>query len=266
LNKSRPVILKIGGSVVTEKNGELTARTQVISRLVGEIFDSETENLVLVHGGGSFGHPSAERYGIKEGFQNDAQKIGFSETHHFMTMLNGLFMDALVWHHVPSVSITPSSCIVTEKKRIKRFDDTFLKAFMEMGFLPVLYGDAVLDSKIGFTILSGDQLVADLTIRLEAQRVIMGVDVDGLFTADPKTDGNAKRFSHLNLKEFKELQERVGKPTVPDVTGGMVGKISELLPVIEKGVPVIFVNATKPDYVYKTLRGEDVDSTLVERE
>lgn len=266
MNKGKPVILKIGGSVVTEKDGELTARTQIISRLVEEILDSETENLVLIHGGGSFGHPSAERYGIRDGFQNEAQKIGFTETHHFMTMLNGLFMDALVWHHMPSVSITPSSCIVTEGKRIQYFDDTFLKTFMKMGFLPVLYGDAVLDSKIGFTILSGDQLAANLAIRLEAERVIMGVDVDGLFVTDPKTDGNAKRFSHLNFKEFKDLQNMIGKPTVPDVTGGMRGKIAELLPVVEKGIPVTFVNAVKPDYVFRALRAESVDSTLVERE
>ncbi len=266
LNRTRPTILKIGGSVVTEKSEELSARTQVISRLVEEIFDSETESLVLVHGGGSFGHPSAERYGIKDGFKSDTQKIGFTETHHFMTMLNGFFMDALVWHHLPSVNIPPSSCIVTENKRIKQFDEKFLTAYMKMGFLPVFYGDAVLDSKIGFTILSGDQLVADLAIRLNAEHVIMGVDVDGLYDSDPKTNPDAKRFDHLNLKEFKDLLNRATEPTVPDVTGGMPGKISELLRVVEARIPVTFVNASKPGYVYKALRGETVASTLVERE
>ncbi len=252
--------------MITEKSEELSAKTQVISRLVEEIFDSETESLVLVHGGGSFGHPSAERYGIEDGFKNDAQKIGFTETHHFMTMLNGLFMDSLVWHHLPSVSIPPSSCIVTENKRIKQFDDMFLTSYMKMGFLPILYGDAVLDSKIGFTILSGDQLVADLAIRFRAERVIMGVDVDGLYSADPKTNGNAEKYNHLDLREFKDLLSRGTGPTVPDVTGGMPGKISELLPVVEAGIPVTFVNAAKTGYLYKALKGESVEGTLVERE
>jgi len=266
LSTARPVVLKIGGSVVTEKNQELVARTQIITRLIEEIFDSETENLILIHGGGSFGHPSAERYGIKDGYTNEAQKIGFSETHHFMTMLNGLFMDALVWHHLPAISIPPSSCLVTENKRIQQFDDSSMLSYMKMGFLPVLYGDTVLDSKIGFTILSGDQLAAYLAIRMNAAKVIMGTDVDGLYSCDPKTDGSAERFSHLNLAEFRDLQTKIGGPTVPDVTGGMRGKIAELLPVAEKGIPVVFVNATQPEHVYKALRDEPVEGTVVERQ
>ena len=153
MSTRNPVVLKIGGSVITDKDGELSPKTDVISRIVEEIFNSEIGNLILIHGGGSFGHPPARQYAIKEGLKEDGQKIGFAETHHFMTVLNGLFMDALIWHHVPSISVTPSSCILTENGRIKRFDDQLLVMLMKMDMLPVLYGDAVLDTKLGFTIL-----------------------------------------------------------------------------------------------------------------
>jgi isopentenyl phosphate kinase len=219
-----------------------------------------------VHGGGSFGHPAAQKYAIKDGFREDGQRTGFAETHHLMTVLNGLFMDALVWHGVPAVSVTPSSCIVTEDGRIKCFEDTALRNFLKMGFMPVLYGDAVLDTKLGFTVLSGDQLISALATSFDAKKIIVGVDVDGLHNGDPKTDKNAKLFEHLTLEELKRLQSKLVKPTAGDVTGGMVGKMAELLPVVELGISVIIVNATKPDYIYKALKGEKVKGTLIEKE
>ena len=259
-------ILKIGGSVITDKNGELAPRTQEINRLAEELQRANVPNLVIVHGGGSFGHPVAEKYGIKDGFKEASQIIGFAETHHVMTVLNGLFMDALVWHNVPAVSITPSSCIITKKGRIERFEETQLRTLLNMSFLPVTYGDAVLDTELGFTILSGDQLVSYLATRFNALRIIMGADVDGLYDADPKVNKNAKMFNHLTLEELRKLQNNLNKPMVRDVTGGMFGKITELIPAIDRGIPVTIVNATKPNYIYRALKGEKVEGTLIERE
>jgi len=259
-------ILKIGGSVITDKNGELSARTNEIDRLAEEIQKANVKGLIVVHGGGSFGHPSAQKYRIKDGLKEDSQKIGFSETHHFMTVLNGLFMDSLIWHEVPAVSVTPSSCIITENGRINHFEDASVRALLKMSFIPVLYGDAVLDSKQGFTILSGDQLVTSLAMRLNADRIVMGVDVDGLYDADPKVEKTAKILRHLKLDELKELRSKLAKPTARDVTGGMFGKVVELLPAVEQGIPVTVMNASKPGYVHNVLEGKSVECTLIRKE
>ncbi|MBS7621418.1 hypothetical protein KEJ32_04830, partial [Candidatus Bathyarchaeota archaeon] len=159
MSQPRPTVLKIGGSVITDKSKELGVQMEAISRIADEILEANTKNLIIVHGGGSFGHPVAQKHAIKEGFKEESQIIGFAETHHVMTVLNGLFMDALIWRGIPAVSITPSSCIMTRNGRIMCFEDSPLKQLMKMGFIPVLYGDAVFDTKLGFTILSGDQLV-----------------------------------------------------------------------------------------------------------
>jgi isopentenyl phosphate kinase len=135
-----------------------------------------------------------------------------------------------------------------------------------MGFVPVLYGDAVLDSNQGFAILSGDQLIAKLAITLGAERIIIGVDVDGLFTADPKRDSSAKLISHITLQELKRMHSWVEKAKVTDVTGGMYGKIIELIPAIEQGVRTVIVNAKKTDTVRKALRNEEVVGTIIEKE
>jgi isopentenyl phosphate kinase len=266
LSKPELTILKIGGSVITDKNGELAARTQEIARLTQEIQEASVQGLIIVHGGGSFGHPSAQRYAIKDGLKEDSQKIGFSETHHVMTVLNGLFMDSLIWHEVPAVSVTPSSCIITENGRIKHFEDAVIGALLKLGFIPVLYGDAVVDSKLGFTILSGDQLVSALAMRFNAERIVFGVDVDGLYDADPKVEKTAKIFKHLNPEELKKLQNKLCKPTARDVTGGMFGKVVELLPAVEQGITVTIVNASKPGNICKILEGRSVEGTVIGKE
>lgn len=266
MKELRPTVLKVGGSVITDKNKELQVRMETINRLAKEIQEANIRNLIIVHGGGSFGHPLAKRHSITNGFKDETQKAGFSETHHVMTVLNGLFIDALIWCNIPAVSVVPSSCIVTEKGRIKRFEDGPLKIMLNMGFCPVLHGDTVLDSKLGFTILSGDQLVSVLAIKFNAGNIIIGVDVDGLYDIDPKTAESAKMFEHLTLSEAKSLHSKMIEPTACDVTGGMFGKITELFPAIEYGIPVSIVNATKPNQIYKALKGKKVKSTLIERD
>jgi isopentenyl phosphate kinase len=268
MSDAKPTILKIGGSVITDKTGELAAKTEDLNRIAEEIKRADTENLIIVHGGGSFGHPTAAKYGIKEGLKDpsdSAQKVGFAETHHVMTVLNGLLMDALVWHELPSLSLAPSTCVITENGRIKFFEDSILRRCLSMGITPVLYGDAVLDDKLGFTILSGDQLVAYLAVKLKARRIVIGVDTEGIYEADPKTNPEAKRYMHLTLEELKKVQAKLGKAAGTDVTGGMAGKIAELIPAVEQGIPVKLVNACRGQRILRALTEQQIEGAVIEK-
>ena len=61
------------------------------------------------------------------------------------------------------------------------------------------------------------------------------------------------------------MQPKIGEARVTDVTGGMLGKVLELMPAVEKGIQVIIVNAAKPSNVYKALKNERVVGTVIER-
>ncbi|MFQ5999721.1 MAG: isopentenyl phosphate kinase [Candidatus Bathyarchaeia archaeon] len=263
--KVKPTILKLGGSAVTRKEKPLTPNLHAIKRLAKEISQANVSPLVLVHGGGSFGHPIAEQYGIKDGYKDSSQIMGFSKTHQAMTKLNKLIVYSLINHNIPVVEVPPSSCVVTKSGRIQSMEEKPLMKMLEIGFVPVLYGDAVLDSETGFAILSGDQLISSLAIRLDADRIIIGVDVNGLYTADPKIDPSARLIQHITLEELKSLQHKIEGSKVTDVTGGMLGKMLELTPAVEQGIRVIIVNATKPNRVYKALKGEKVVGTVIEK-
>ena len=262
---SKPTILKLGGSVITIKGRPFTPNKKTITRLTEEIARSDINSLIIVHGGGSFGHPVAKQYEINRGYRDSSQLIGFSKTHQAMTTLNKLIIDSLIDQNIPAVGIQPSSCIITKSGRIQVIEQRPLTRLLRMGFVPVLYGDAVLDSDTGFAILSGDQLVSTLATRLKAHRIIIGADVDGICTADPKIDPSAKLIHHISLSELKERQHKIGRAKVTDVTGGMLGKTMELIPAIEQKIQVMIVNAAKPNNVYKALKGEKVVGTIINK-
>lgn len=250
--------------MITRKQKPLTANSSAIKRLAREISESGVTDLILIHGGGSFGHTLAKQYAIKEGYKKEAsQVLGFSKTHQAMVALNKLVVDALIQHNVSAVAISPSSCIVAKSGRINIFEDSPINRLLKIGFVPVLYGDAVLDSDLGFTILSGDQLAASLAIRLHAERIIMGIDVDGLYTADPKSNSSARIIRNCTLQELRTTLQQIEEAKGTDVTGGMLGKITELTSAVEKGIPALIINAAKSKSVYKALKGERVVGTLV---
>ena len=251
--------------MITDKERKLTPNLPAIKRLTKEISRANVSPLVLVHGGGSFGHPVAEQYGLKEGYKDISQIMGFSITHQAMTKLNKLIVGSLINHNIPAVEVQPSSCVVTKAGRIQRMEQRPLKKMLEMEFVPVLYGDTVFDSETGFGILSGDQIVSSLAMKLNARRIVVGVDVNGLYTGDPKTDSSACLIQHVTLEELKKLEHRIEGSKVTDVTGGMLGKIFELKPAVEQGIQTIIVNATEPNRVYKALKGEKVVGTIIER-
>jgi isopentenyl phosphate kinase len=259
----KSTVLKLGGSVITDKKKPLTPNLTAIERLANEISRAKISPLILVHGGGSFGHPFAERYTLGAGYVDESQILGFSQTHLAMTLLNSWVMEALISHNIPAVDVHTSSCAVTKAGRITTMELKTLKKMLKMGFMPVLYGDTILDSKQGFAILSGDQLVSYLATKLGASRIVMGADVDGLYTSDPKTDPSAQLIERATLEELKSMEHKIEGSKATDVTGGMFGKMHEVALAIEEGIETVVVNATKPDRVYKALTGENVTGTVL---
>jgi isopentenyl phosphate kinase len=258
-------VLKLGGSAITHKDKLKTPNLAAMRRLGREVAEAQVKHLILVHGGGSYGHPLAKLHAIKEGYRVPAQVAGFAETHQAMMELNKLVVDTLVSCGVAAFSVSPSSFIITKGGRIRTLDAAVLTHLLELGCVPVLFGDAVVDENIGFTILSGDQLVAAVATRFKASKVVIGVDVAGVHTLDPKSDSTATPIPRIKLQGLKAILNSVEGAKTTDVTGGMVSKIRELMPAINAGIPAVIVNAAEEGNVYKALKGEDVVGTKIEK-
>jgi len=251
----RPTIVKLGGSVITDKRRKFMVKQAALRRLANEL-TAVKGPLVVVHGGGSFGHTVAFKYNIAKGYEGERQLMGFSLTHRAMEKLNAHVIDALQKAGLPSVAIQPSACAVVRDGRIESMELTPVRKFLELGIIPVLYGDAVPDLSRGMSILSGDQLVVYLARELRASHVILGVDVDGVYTADPKVRGNARLVRMITPTSWRDVVKSIGAAGGPDVTGGMANKVEELLRLAESGIEAEIVNAAKPDILKRAILGE----------
>ena len=261
-----PVILKLGGSVVTFKDRVETPNLQAIRRLSLEIAEAKPRSLLLVHGGGSFGHPHAQAYGLTGGFKGGSLQLsGVSRTREAMLRLNSLIVENLNLAGVPALGLQTSALAATRSGRISSLDLKPILGVLRLGGVPVLFGDVVMDFEDGFSILSGDRLSTELALRLGSRLLILGVDVDGVFTGDPKTDSEAKLVERLRVrgKAFKTFLAGVKSSKTVDVTGGMRHKILEVARFASKGGKVLVVNALKPGVVAEALRGRKVRGTIL---
>jgi isopentenyl phosphate kinase len=257
-------ILKLGGSVITLKEMPMTANLDNIKHLCEEIRAVWPTPLVIVHGGGSFGHPVAQKYDLTNGLKSSRQIVGFVKTHQAMVSLNNIIVNAFIEAGLPAISIAPSSFIMTDQNRITSVDFSIIGRLVVNGILPILYGDVVLDLSKGFCILSGDQIAVRLATELHASRLIFGVDVNGVFTSNPKLVSQSRLIGRLSLDKLDDYIE-IGKALTTDVTGGMLGKVIEAKAAVKAGVEVKIVNANRKDVIFKAIRGDSVTGTILTR-
>jgi len=260
------IILKLGGSVITKKEAQRpTLDHENLKRIAGEISESLPSSLIIVHGAGSFGHPLAKKYriGAPTGKGELKKKMmGFSIIQRWVKLLNIHVCDALRREGIPVVSVQPSSFILAYNGRIKHADPRIIIAYLERGFIPVTYGDVVLDAdeNLKMSVLSGDQIIKYLGEILKPDRVILGTDVDGVFDKDPKKHPDAKLLKRI--KSLKDIKYRPG--TSEDVTGAMLGKIRELLLLAEKGVTSEIINAKRSGNIKRALLGRELKRTIID--
>jgi len=229
-------VLKIGGSVLTDKSKPRTPLPDAMSRLAGELA-GHADELVLVHGAGSCGHDSAARYGIAGGLSAGSE-VGLFEIHREVARLSEMFCARLQDAGVPALPLHPLDLVITENSAISTFNMLPIKACLERGVLPVLHGDVCLDTGQGAAIISGDRLVAHLAIELDAVNVGIGSDVDGVL------DSNGATIPDITPDGLPQLSELLGGSAHVDVTGGMLGKVKELCLLAQQGVPSIIFNAS----------------------
>jgi isopentenyl phosphate kinase len=276
------VIVKLGGSCITDKDTFETLKEKIVEGTAAQIKDIfDSQKLILIHGAGSFGHFTAKEYQLSKGGLEQTWRLGLALTRQSVTTLNKLLLVSLTLPPIslPAVSVSLFPCTTTKLlgKHIKR--PGALHSVIELvnnGFLPLLHGDVLLDEDNRCSIYSGDTLMqwlctqfttssdedhlsqtlsfnnhkSDTKLRVAA--AVFLTDVPGIFDRPPNKPGarllrciyvDPVQNSTDSGNEESGLVDVEMNVRAHDVTGGIKGKLAAASAIARLGIPVYIVQA-----------------------
>ena len=263
-------VIKLGGSLLTDKTKPYTYREKVLQsvvREIGECLDEGLiESLILLHGVGSYGHPIVLEHKLHKGFLGPDQLLPLSWAQESVATLRHIIVKELQKAKVPVCLMYPSSMIISEKMKMTNYFLDSLKGFAEVGMVPLLGGDILIDTVMGWSVGSGDQLAVILCEEMGAKRLIFASDVSGIYDADPKLNEDASPIDIVNLNDLDTTLKRLGSSGVEDASGAMKGKLQSIVPakqLIEQGLEVGLLSMMEYGVLKAYLRNEDCQCTRV---
>lgn len=237
-------IVKLGGSAITEKSKDCTPNLPLIHN-VAEQIASFKGKMILLHGGGSYAHPSARRAQLQKGFHSKNQLPALSEIELQLDELSRIIGVSLLLSGVWFVPIKPMSFMTLRSGRLLRcFLDPIATA-LKTGVTPLIHGDIVFDVANGFGIISADRIASILANTFRTSRVLFGTDVDGVFTKNPKRHRQAEMIPEVRRTNYKQVLRGLKESSGSDVSGGMHGKVLEAVNVARRGCQASIFNLKK---------------------
>lgn len=260
------VVVKLGGSLITDKGKAFFARDDIIRAAAQAIRESAQlgAEIILIHGGGSFGHVAAKKEIDRFGKLTAASVPPVSRA---MMVLNNHVMEALLDENLKAVSFPPHSfCLYScSKDSFSCSFDSLLIAF-NLKIIPVTFGDIVFgEEACEPAIISGDDLALVLAKKVNAERVVFATNVDGVYR---ELEDASSLIPHIEFSEIPKLLEQI-KITgggVTDVTKGLPGKLTKIYRYLsshDKRPEVAIINGMRKETLKMALSGSKVQGTFI---
>ncbi len=240
---------------MTNKDRKYSFRTRTAERLIQEIKESEVEEYVIVHGGGSFGHPGAEEYGLNS-IEPKRPAEGMAKVQLDMRRLNNRLLEMMLDHGIWGISIPGGLITIFDEGELHEIDHEIVRRYLSLGTVPVAFGDVTIDKKRGITICSGDDIMKGLSEF--ADRAVFVSDVDGIY----KEGELIKLFKEDMLP--LEKNDLLDHETTVDVTGGMNRKVEKMMEISDEAETHI-INGDVKGRLKNILDQEEVVGTEVKR-
>ncbi len=242
------ILIKLGGSIITNKEKPLSPRRKTIDNLVKDLKKIK-EPIIIVHGGGSYGHYWSVKYDMHTK-EKKYELRGVSIIKNSMIELNKIILDSMLKNKLNPYCLPPTDFMSRNKPIVKKIQE--IEKIAKSGLIPVTYGDALWYGQKKSYILSGDKIMTHLSKILKPRIVIFALNEDGLYS---------------DLKSKKLIYELKGEsPSISenkmDVTGGMARKVEEATKISKMGTNVFFVNGNKPERIVKAVKNRGFEGTM----
>lgn len=231
----RLIFLKLGGSLITDKQSPRTLRPKLLQKLAAAIQAARHQDpdmqLLIGHGSGSFGHISAQKYGTRQGVSTPTEWQGFAQVWFDANTLNRLVIESLHLAGVPAVSFPPSASAIADGGRLVHWEVTPIQRALMAGLVPVVYGDVVFDLQRGGTISSTEEAFEYLAPLLHPTRVLLAGIEPGVWLDYPN---NTRLADELSPASLADMGDSLDGSAAVDVTGGMHSKVLQAFSLINQ--------------------------------
>ncbi len=256
--------IKLGGSLITDKNQPLTPRPLIMQRLAREIAAAHRAHperqFIIGHGSGSYGHVVGRKYAVRSGVKDARGWRGFVETGYIAGQLHRAVLAALLRAGLPVISLPPSALVHCVDGAIVQFHTQPIFNAIHHGLIPLLFGDVAFDETRGGVIVSTEEVFAALAERLPPDRLTLAGVVDGVYTGDPLRDPHAERIPRIHIRDLADLADALGGSHGVDVTGGMAAKVAAMAALIQRypHLRVHLISGEKPGHLQRHLLEPDL--------
>ena len=251
------IVIKIGTSTLAHLTGHLNIRrVEELCKVISDIKNTGCEVILVSSGAIGMG---VGKLGLRQRptdipTKQAAAAVGQCE---LMYTYDKLFSE---YHHTVAQLLITGDDIANEHRH-QNFSNT-LNRLLELGALPIINeNDPIATTEI--VIGDNDTLAAIVARSVNADKLVLLSDIDGLYTADPHTDPNAKLISTVNRIDEELLALAGGSGSLG--TGGMVTKLQAAKICLESGCDMIITNGNNPTNLYDILDGLPVGTTFTER-
>jgi isopentenyl phosphate kinase len=223
-------LIKIGGSLITDKNTPQSFRAEVMHSIAVELrsaFRANDSQWIIGHGSGSFGHVEAAKYGTANGASTPEQWYGFCRVAHTAAALNQLVWGALLDRSLPVMRHPPAAIASAVGGVISSMDVSLIERSLAHGLIPLVHGDVAYDNQRGTTIISTETIFTYLAQSLPVSRILLLGEVDGVL------DDQKRVIPIITRANFEDYRAFIGGSVGTDVTGGMLTKVADMLALTE---------------------------------
>jgi isopentenyl phosphate kinase len=259
-------VVKLGGSLITDKERPSTARREVIARLARELaaaLPAPPHALLISHGSGSFGHAAAARHGLRGGVRESAQLPGVAATQDQAHRLHRIVIEELIAAGLSTFSLAPSSFLIADAGQPVEIHLEPVVRALELGLVPVTFGDVVLDRARGASICSTETVLLALAPRLAAagrpvtEVLWMGATAGVL-------DQRGQTVESITGANLDRVLAAAAGAAGTDVTGGMRHRVETAWRLAGQGIPSLVLDGLEAGVLERALRGEPAGGTRVD--
>ncbi|MBR2012963.1 MAG: glutamate 5-kinase [Clostridia bacterium] len=245
------VVIKVGTSTLTHKTGNLNIRhIESLCRVLSDLKNAGHEVVLVSSGAIGMG---VGKLSLKERPQDMPTKQAAAAVGQCELMYTYDKLFAEYNHTVAQILLTGED--MNHADRYENFRNT-LHRLLELGALPIINeNDTVSTAEIA--VGDNDTLGAIVAKGADADLLVLLTDIDGLYTADPRKNPDAKLVSVVTEITPELLATAGGKGSALG-TGGMATKLSAAKLCLDAGISTVIANGDDPEKLYDILEGKPV--------